>query len=636
MPVLSFKGKTAVETYHHTVPHHTLEFDRKLSCLPKGEDPSLDGNLIIEGDNLIALKALLPTHAGRIHCVYIDPPYNRGTEDWVYNDNLTQPQFKEWIGRTVGKEGEDACRHDKWCCMMYPRLMLLKELLHENGVMCISIDESELKHLLHLTAEIFGPESAQGVIIVESNPRGRRLGTEIAVEHEYIVVCTKRAGFSAGRLDLTEEQLREYGGVDKTGRSYRLLGLRKRGALSRRVDRPNLHFPIYVDPRTAAVAIESCGGWVKVLPQLSDGTDGVWRWQPSTVVKHSDRLLAKMVRRRDSGRQEWDIFEIDYAESEGGNSKGRLFGSIWQGSEFNNETGRDQIKAIFGETVFQYPKPVGLVKQVLRLCGHPDGWVLDSFSGSGTTAQAVFELNAEDAESQRRVILVQQPYDNKKDEEAKVNICRTITAKRARCVITGYAYEGTQKETLLEERLTLTKIKRADELMAQVEKVKAENAKRFDEVKAECKDGVVRVVGIKKIKGKADGLGGSFTYARVSEHPLLGEYRDLGERLPSYDDIAKYVFYTETSRQWDKGGADKETGKIGEHAGTSYYLLYRPNRKTDWPIDMEFLNTTAKHDPNRNLVVYCEKIWLHRADLREWEQANRKKVRPMLVPFNLK
>jgi adenine-specific DNA-methyltransferase len=113
MPVLQFKGKTAVENYHYTVPHHALEFDAKLSVLPKGEAPSLEGNLIIEGDNLLALKALLPTHAGRIKCIYIDPPYNTGNEGWVYNDNLTQAQFKEWIGQTVGKEAEDACRHDK-------------------------------------------------------------------------------------------------------------------------------------------------------------------------------------------------------------------------------------------------------------------------------------------------------------------------------------------------------------------------------------------------------------------------------------------------------------------------------------------------------------------------------------------
>jgi adenine-specific DNA-methyltransferase len=115
MPFLQFKGKTAVENYHYTVPHHTLDFDAKRSVLSKGQKPNLDGNLIIEGDNLLALKALLPTHAGRIKCIYIDPPYNTGNEGWVYNDNLTQPQFKEWIGQVVGKEGEDFCRHDKWC-----------------------------------------------------------------------------------------------------------------------------------------------------------------------------------------------------------------------------------------------------------------------------------------------------------------------------------------------------------------------------------------------------------------------------------------------------------------------------------------------------------------------------------------
>ncbi len=153
MPIIQFKGKTAIENYHRVVPHHTLEMDGKLSLAKK---PSLDGNLIIEGDNLIALKSLLPTHAGKIKCIYIDPPYNTGNEGWIYNDNLTQPQFKEWIGQAVGKEGEDACRHEKWCCMMYPRLQLLKELLRDDGAIFISIDDNEVHHLRMLMDEIFG------------------------------------------------------------------------------------------------------------------------------------------------------------------------------------------------------------------------------------------------------------------------------------------------------------------------------------------------------------------------------------------------------------------------------------------------------------------------------------------------
>jgi adenine specific DNA methylase Mod len=191
MPVLSFKGKTAVETYHHTVPHHVFEFDPELSVLPKGKKPSLDGNLIIEGDNLIALKALLPTHAGKVKCVYIDPPYNTGNEGWVYNDNLTQPQFKEWIGKTVGKEGEDACRHDKWCCMMYPRLMLLRELLRDDGSIWVSIGDDEVHHLRGLLNEVFGEQNFVASVVWR-NSTGPKQSNLLSLSHDY-VVCYARS-----------------------------------------------------------------------------------------------------------------------------------------------------------------------------------------------------------------------------------------------------------------------------------------------------------------------------------------------------------------------------------------------------------------------------------------------------------
>src|SRR5439155_96399 len=191
MPVLQFKGKTAVESYHYTVPHHTLDFDRKLSVLPKGEKPGLDGNLILEGDNLLALKALLPTHAGRVKCVYIDPPYNTGDEGWVYNDNLSQPQFKEWIGQTVGKEAEDACRHDKWCCMMYPRLRLLWEMLREDGVILVSIDENEVHNLRSLLNEIFDELNFLEMFVWQKSYGGGSKSKHVVRLHEYIVCFAK-------------------------------------------------------------------------------------------------------------------------------------------------------------------------------------------------------------------------------------------------------------------------------------------------------------------------------------------------------------------------------------------------------------------------------------------------------------
>jgi adenine-specific DNA-methyltransferase len=191
MPVLQFKGKTAIENYHHTVAHHTLEFDASLSVLKKGEKPSLEGNLIIEGDNLLALKALLPTHAGQVKCIYIDPPYNTGNEGWVYNDNLTQPQFREWIGQTVGKEGEDATRHDKWCCVMYPRLQLLKELLRDDGAIFVSISDIEVSHLRMMMEEVFGPENL-GATIIWRNSTGPKQSKTLSNSHDYILCFAKR------------------------------------------------------------------------------------------------------------------------------------------------------------------------------------------------------------------------------------------------------------------------------------------------------------------------------------------------------------------------------------------------------------------------------------------------------------
>ncbi len=234
MPVLQFKGKTAIECYHHTVPHHTLEFDAKLSVLERGEKPGLDGNLIIEGDNLIALKALLPTHAGRVKCIYIDPPYNTGNEGWVYNDNLTQPQFKEWIGQTVGKEGEDATRHDKWCCMMYPRLQLLKELLSDDGAIFVSIGDDEIANLRMLMDEVFGPENFIATIIWR-NSTGPKQSKLLSTSHDYILSFAKSAvQWRRNLLPRTPEQEADYTNPDNDPRGpWRSGGLDARNYYSK-------------------------------------------------------------------------------------------------------------------------------------------------------------------------------------------------------------------------------------------------------------------------------------------------------------------------------------------------------------------------------------------------------------------
>jgi hypothetical protein len=271
------------------------------------------------------------------------------------------------------------------------------------------------------------------------------------------------------------------------------------------------------------------------------------------------------------------VFQKDYLDESGG----RLFPSIWDGSEFNYETGSDQIKEIFGKAVFAYPKPVDLVKHAILLSGATNDVVLDSFAGSGTTGQAVLELNSADG-SNRNFILVQMAFETKEQEEKQSNICHSITAERVRRVANGYNY-ATQRG--------------------------------------------------KKVTVK--GLGGSFSYANLGAQ-LFGEYRDLGKNLPAYEELAKYIFYTEASQDFDKKALNAKTGKIGERGSTSYYLLYTPNDKEDQALDLAWLKSTEKSEKNKNLVVYCEKIWIHRDDLAKYEKETGRKVRPMLVPFNLK
>jgi adenine-specific DNA-methyltransferase len=387
------------------------------------------------------------------------------------------------------------------------------------------------------------------------------------------------AKFHAGRQSLTEQQLAEFTEIDSRGRKCRLLGLRKRGALSRRQDRPNLHFPIYLNPRDNAVAVDSAKGWVKVIPRLSDGSDGVWRWQKSKVTRDSRQLVARQVRRRDSGEMEWDVFQLDPVDNEAGEEKGRVFPSIWQGSEYNNETGRDQLRALFDAVPFEYPKPLGLLLSILGLVGDPNALVLDSFSGSGTTGQATLQANERDGGS-RRFVLIQQECDSVADQERDNNICKNVTSERIR--------------------------------------------------RAVCAERDAKAVPME-----------SFSYARLGD-PLFGEYKDFGDKLPAYEDIAKYVFYTETSHEFpgttkkQNPAWDKKAGRIGEHTGRSYYLLYEPNDREDRGLDRKFLNDVASKDPNNELVVYCERLAVHQDELRKFHREHGKRIRHMLVPFNLK
>ncbi len=562
MPSLQFKGKTVIETYHHTVPHHRLELVPELSVLGKGEKPSLEGNLIIEGDNLLALKALLPTHAGRVKCIYIDPPYNTGNEGWVYNDNLTQPQFKEWIGQTVGKEGEDACRHDKWCCMMYPRLQLLRELLSEEGSIWISIDDNEVHSLRAVCNEVFGEENFVATVIWEKVYSPKSSAKYLSENHDYVVAYAKdKETWRPRLLPRTEEANARYTNVDKDPRGdWKPSDLSARNYYSK-----------------GTYSIESPGG--RVIDGPPEGT--YWRVSEDTFWDlDADNRIWWGDDRNSTPAIKRFLSEVKDLVPE----------TIWTYQEVGHtQDAKKEVIRILGEIETRVtPKPVTLLDRVLTIASEPGDLVLDSFAGTGTTGHSVLGMNG-DAKNDRRFVLVQQPFDSKEDEKAKLNICESLTAERIKRVIKGYKYT---KQGPRGKKKSVTQ----------------------------------------------EGLGGSFTYARVGE-PLFDEYKMFAKKMPAWDDLARYIFYTETSRQVDLKKLDPKTNFIGATdagGGTSYYLFYTPDRDNSLPVGTKELKELLKRDKRKSWVIYCEKIWIHQDELTIFLRDNNKRVRLMQAPFQLK
>ena len=418
MPMLKWAGKEKVVNHHNDVPFRVLE--RKWAF---GDGVSTNGeNMVIHGDNLAALKALLPQYEGRVKCIYIDPPYNTGNEGWVYNDNVNDPQIKKWLGEVVGKEGEDFSRHDKWLCMMYPRLRLLQKLLAEDGAIFISIDDNEKFNLKLICDEIFGSPNFVADIAVAHNWKGRSDDKYIATAHESLLIY-KGKDFVTNGVELPDEYDKEYKLSDERGR-YRLQGLRKRGDSARREDRPNMYYPFYYNEEKDELSIESMDGAHEIFPHLSDGSDGRWRWGKDTARERLAELVVQKVGRRN----EYDVFQKDYLPNDG--VKRIKPKSVWMGPEFAKETGTLEVKAILGKGKFDTPKPLGLLMYILQQATDKDSIVLDSFAGSGTTAHAVLKMNKEDGGNRKFILIEMMDYAD------------TVTAERVKRVISGYGEGG--------------------------------------------------------------------------------------------------------------------------------------------------------------------------------------------------
>jgi len=497
MPELKFKGKTIIRSHHLTLPYRQM---KPVVSKSRNKKPSLDDNLIIHGDNLLALKSLLPSFAGKIKCIYIDPPYNTGNEKWVYNDNVNSPMHQEWLKKVVDRE--DLTRHDKWLCMMWPRLVLLRELLREDGVIFVSIDDNEAHRLRAVMDEIFGEENFVALLTWRGMHTVRNSSKDFNKNSEYVIVFAKEKNFLIQegntstylRYPMDKSESYPYDDKDDKG-PYKLDPLYAR----------NFYTPY----------------------EFTFKNGVVWSPPSGSYPRYAEETLEEMELAN----------EIDFGGKEP--RAKRYLNRVQEGIPPDtflpveivgfNKDGTKEMYEIFGDKVFDQPKPTSLLKFFFRIHRKVDkdnDIILDSFAGSGTTGQAVLALNAEDGGNRKFILIEQEDYAD------------SITAERIRRVMKG------------------------------VPNAKDEKLQK--------------------------GYGGSFSYFTLG--PALNEDEMLGGKtLPSYLDLARYVFFTATGENLDETQINPDAFYVGESKNYRVWLYYQP--------DVEFLkNAPLNKDFAQNVL----------------------------------
>jgi adenine-specific DNA-methyltransferase len=549
MPEIVFKGKEYVYNHHLTVPYRPL-----LPHAEKGIGAAdLAGNLVIHGDNLHALKSLLPRYAGAVDLIFIDPPYNTGNEGWCYSDGVNSPIMKEWLS-TNPVDGEDMLRHDKWLCMMWPRLVLLRELLSERGSLWMTLDDNEVHRARMVMDEIFGEGAFIANVVWQKNFSPKNTAQFFSEDHDHLLVFAKdRELWRPRLLERTPEMEARYTNPDSDAR-----GPWTSGDLSARNFYSEGTYSIDC-PSGRVIAGPPPGTYwrVKKSKFLEMDADGqIWWGDDGNNQPRVKRYLSK-VKQGLTPQTLWFYEDVGHTQD----AKRTLL----------------EMGVLKDQDATMTPKPVALIERVLEIGADDNAVVLDSFAGSGTTAHAVLKANAKDGGTRKFILVEGEDYAD------------TLTAERVRRAINGYAWSGTQRETLLEEKITFTQFKKADEWLAKIEALKAKEGfaegdladqgttthKRFDKLNVKVEDGVLRVEGERRVSERAPGLGGEFTYCTLGEPVDLAKLLS-GERLPAFDALGAWLFHTAT------GGTVAPVPKglppwyLGEAQNRHVWLVYKP------------------------------------------------------------
>ena len=618
MPTLEWIGKSKVVNHHQEVPFRVLE--RKYSYDENGQHEADNGseNMIIRGDNLEALKALLPRYEGRVKCIYIDPPYNTGNEGWVYNDNVNDPKIKKWLGEVVGKEGEDLTRHDKWLCMMYPRLRLLQKLCAEDGCIAISIGIQELDSLLLLCQELFATKQIMPVTVKTS---GGKPSGSFNVPHEYIIFILPK-DFKANASSMT---------VNNESSPYHSMTL----ASFYQEQRPNQTYPIYVDE---AGLIVSCGkslqelidsgeytgekkdfvfdydsapaGTTAVWPVSNKGLPCVWRQIADSTMKDWKKGYIRVIpQKSNKTKNKWAIqflsdgikekiengtfsckpqsTECPTIEIENYSTAGITIPTIWDRNTFYTAKGTEQINAIFStKTAFTYAKPLDLICEVFGRISSNDDLILDSFAGSGTTAHAVLNLNKNDGGNRRFILIEMMDYAD------------TITAERVKRVISGYTADS--EEILYDEEITAKNLAKGAEMLKEAKEIAMAAKGKYSSVKSpKIENGHLIVTAITKAADQVAGTGGNFSFYDLGEQLIVDEC--LNEAVGT-EKIREYIWFMETKAPYVPV-SNSNPYYLGNRNDTGYYFYYEPQAVT--VLDYAFLATIT--EKASGTIIYADR-----------------------------
>ena len=562
MPTLNWIGKDKVVNHHLDVPFRTLE--KQYTFAPNGGDN--DGNMIIHGDNLDALKALLPMYEGRVKCIYIDPPYNTGNEKWVYNDNVNDPHIKAWLGKVVGAEGEDLSRHDKWLCMMYPRLKLLQKLMAEDGVIFISIDDNELYNLKAICDEIFGSNSFVANVIWQKtySPRNDALG--IPYETDNILVYSKTSRWFPNKLERTAAMDERHDSPDNDPIPWQSGDVSAAGAADHQgmvyaIQQPitgKLLYPAsgrhWKDEQT--VVLQRMNKWAKY--ELRNIDDASVRAALCGISIESVRqdvmavMLAQPIEEatvQATARYEEGTWPEYYFTSKGKGGirfknhikqdVGKSATNLWfYGDVGHTDEAKKELKGIFsGVAPIETPKPRRLIERILHIAADSNAIILDSFAGSGTTAHAVLNMNKQDGGNRKFILVEMGDY------------AESITAERVRRVINGYG-EGNKA---------------------------------------------------------VEGTGGGFSFYELGDALLINGMLNPNA---AEEKICAYVYYTET-RCALPAASENEKYLLGVHENHAYYFYYEANRMTT--LNRAFLQTIQTRA--EGYLIYADSNTLSAEDM---------------------